>query len=120
MVENKTSEEAIGILRAAREADILAWKATCHDRPSYMAQQEAELRALPLIWRAIGSAPQDGSNLLVHCYWEPLTVVGKFKDGEWVVAWSEDKLAEGYEATHWTYLPGDIRDDLASAWHAVA
>jgi hypothetical protein len=100
------------MLVAEREAEIAAMRAAypyCV-RKIYAAEVEAELRSIPLVYRTMASAPQDGSCILINCYWEPLTVVGKFKDGDWVVAWDEASLALGFEATHWTYLPEDKRN----------
>lgn len=69
-------------------------------------------------WQPIETAPKDGTMVVLHWDWEPLTVVGYFgastnqppgDDPEretWRVHWDEATLDGGFdEPTHWMPLP---------------
>jgi len=60
-------------------------------------------------WQTIGSAPKDGTPILLCWDWEPMIIVGFFgfenSIAGWRVKWSHD-LIQGYDdPTHWQPLP---------------
>jgi len=65
-------------------------------------------------WQPIETAPKDGTAILLHYDWEPLTVVGYFGTGDmpemqhdrWRVKYDCDSLEAGFGVpTHWMPLP---------------
>ena len=72
-------------------------------------------------WQPIETAPKDGTAILLHIDWEPLTVVGYWGKGQrdhdgipddgsprWRVKWDQSDIAPGYsEPTHWAPIPED-------------
>lgn len=77
-------------------------------------------------WQSMESAPKDGTLMLLHVDWEPLTVVGYWgsvdpytvpdteppltDDGAavWRAGWDNQRIDWGYdEPTHWAPLPAD-------------
>lgn len=69
-------------------------------------------------WQPIETAPKDGTAVLLHVDWEPLTVVGFFgsfsddpmapdaaREQTWRVKWDCEPIKRGYdEPTHWMPL----------------
>lgn len=62
-------------------------------------------------WRPIETAPKDGTDVLLHVDWQPLTVIGFYgtrteDEATWRVAWDHAAVRDGYdEPTHWQPLP---------------
>lgn len=93
-------------------------------------------------WQSMDTAPKDGTMVLLHADWEPVTVVGAwgsgFGDGcqttdpegalyddglaTWRVYWDWTPFSWGFdEPTHWAPLPPDTpttRQKPASAAHS--
>lgn len=59
-------------------------------------------------WQPIETAPKDGTTIILHVDWEPLTVAGFWDvaSGVWCVKWDSHPLNGGfYPVTHWRPLP---------------
>lgn len=76
-------------------------------------------------WLTMDSAPKDGTAILLHVDWEPLTVVGYWGPGQrdhdgipddgspqWRVRWDQGRIAGGYDKpTHWAPIPRNAIND---------
>lgn len=86
------------------------------DAPKGMACQCHERSWLDMndrttAWRPIETAPKDGTVILLGVAWEPLVVVGFWKDGQWVAQWTLEPLIGFEPVTHWQPIEPLPNDD---------